>query len=405
MRVLIIGGGVAGTVAALAAQQAGFEARLFEAYDESAGLNHGVFLTVAVNGIDALRAVDAHHVVLDAGFPSGHIQFHSGSGKHLGAIPLGPALDDGSATHTIRRADLYRGLYELVTARGIPIEHGRRLVRAESVPGGGVRAHFADGTSAEGDVLIGADGVHSATRAAIDPANPGPRYAGLGNTGGFTRKANLDAKPGDYVMVWGRDCFFGYTIAPDGEVWWFANPPAHREPSRAELRDLTPAALQERLVELLAVDRSPAAQIVRDSAADLGLTNQYDLPNVPTWHAGGMVVIGDAAHAVSPSSGQGASLAAEDAVVLAQCLRDLPTVPAALARYESLRRERVERVVKWGAGMNNTKKQGLVGRVLRDLALPLILSRADDAREMAKMSWMFNHHIDWNRTVEPADAA
>ncbi|GAA2322602.1 FAD-dependent monooxygenase [Nonomuraea roseoviolacea subsp. roseoviolacea] len=401
MRVLIIGGGVAGTVAALAARKAGFEPRLFEAYDESAGLNHGVYLTVAVNGVDALRAVDAHRVVLEAGFRCGRIQFRSGSGKHLGSVPLGPTLEDGAATHTIRRADLYRGLYRLAADRGIPIQHGKRLTGAESLPGGGVRAHFADGTSAEGDVLIGADGVHSATRTAIDPANPGPRYTGLGNTGGFTRTANVDAEPGDYVMIWGRDCFFGYTVAPDGELWWFANPPAGREPSRADLRRLTTADLKARLVELLAVDDSPAAQIVRDTAGDFGLTNQYDLPTVPTWHNGSMVVIGDAAHAVSPSSGQGASLAAEDAVVLARCLRDLPTVPAALARYESLRRERVERIVKWGAGMNNTKKQGLVGRALRDLALPLILRKADDPREMEKMSWMFRHHIDWSHTVRP----
>jgi 2-polyprenyl-6-methoxyphenol hydroxylase-like FAD-dependent oxidoreductase len=70
-----------------------------------------------------------------------------------------------------------------------------------------------------------------------------------------------------------------------------------------------------------------------------------------------MVIIGDAAHAVSPSSGQGASLAAEDAVTLGRCVRDAPTIPAALARYEQLRRARVERVVTWGSGMNNTKKQ------------------------------------------------
>ncbi|NUW46148.1 FAD-dependent monooxygenase [Nonomuraea rhodomycinica] len=401
MRVLIIGGGVAGTVAALAARKAGLEARLFEAYDESAGLHHGVYLTVAVNGVDALRAVDAHHILPEAGFRGGRIQFRSGSGKHLGSVPLGPTLDDGSATHTIRRADLYRGLYKLVADSGIPVRHGKRLVGAENVPGGGVRAHFADGTSAEGDVLIGADGVHSAARAAIDPANPGPRYTGLGNTGGFTRTANVDAEPGDYVMIWGRKCFFGYTVAPDGELWWFANPPAGREPSRADLRRLAAADLKARLVDLLAVDDSPAARIVRDTAGDIGLTNQYDLPTVPTWHNGSMVVIGDAAHAVSPSSGQGASLAAEDAVILIRCLRDLPTVPAALARYESLRRERVERIVAWGSGMNNTKKQGLVGRVLRDLALPFILRKADDPREMEKMSWMYHHHIDWDHPVRP----
>lgn len=399
MRVLIIGGGVAGTVAALAAQKAGLEPELFEAYDHSAGLDHGVYLTVAVNGLDALRAVDAHHVVLDEGFPTGRIRFRSGTGKQLGSITLGPTLDDGTVTHTLRRDALYGGLYGLAVKRGVPVHHGMRLTGAEKLPGGGVRATFADGTSAEGDVLIGADGVHSATRGLIDPANPRPRYTGLGNTGGFTRAAGIDAVPGDYVMIWGRDCFFGYTVAPDGQVWWFANPPARREPSREELRRLTGSDVKERLAGLLAADRTPGARIVAATTADIGLTNQYDLPNVPTWHDGSMVVIGDAAHAVSPASGQGASLAAEDAVVLARCLRDLPTVAAALERYEALRRSRVERIVKWGSGMNNTKKQGAAGRVLRDLALPFILRKADKPEAMAKMTWMYHHHIDWDARV------
>ena len=79
MRPLVIGTGVAGTVAALALQKAGCAPTIYEAYDESAGLAHGVYLTVAVNGIDALRAVDAHRIVFDAGFPSAGITFYAGT--------------------------------------------------------------------------------------------------------------------------------------------------------------------------------------------------------------------------------------------------------------------------------------------------------------------------------------
>ncbi|MCO6009669.1 FAD-dependent monooxygenase [Actinoallomurus purpureus] len=402
MRVLIVGGGVAGAVAGIAAKKAGLDPVIYEAYEHSSGLAHGVYLTVAVNGLDALRAVDADKVVTSAGFPSSHMCFLSGTGKRLGAMPIGPALADGTVTHTIRRADLYDGLYEEAARRGVPIEHGKRLVGAETV-GGRVVAHFADGGTAEGDLLVGADGVHSATRSIIDPANPAPRYTGLGNTGAFTRgagiDAGIDADPGDYMMIWGRNCFFGYTVSPDGEIWWFANPPRATERSREELRDLTTERLREELVGLLSADRTPGARIVRATSGDFPLTNQYDLPNVPTWHGDRMVVIGDAAHAVSPASGQGASLAAEDAVTLARCLRDVPDVPRALAAYEALRRERVERVVAWGSGMNNTKKQGLTGRVLRDVALPLILRNAGGPKAMAKMAWLFEHHIDWEGPV------
>jgi FAD-dependent urate hydroxylase len=399
MRILVAGAGVAGSVAAMALHKAGFEPVVFEAYERSAGLAHGVYLTVAVNGLDALRAVDAHHVVRAAGFPSEKIDFYSGTGRLLGRIPLGPTLPDGTVTHTIRRADLYGGLYDEAVRRGIPIEHGKRLVGAERTTRG-IRAHFADGTTADGDLLVGADGIHSAVRRAIDPAAPAPRYTGLGNTGGFTRAAEVPAKPGDYVMVWGRHCFFGYTVSPDGEIWWFANPPSRTEIPRDELRQLTADRLRERLLDLIRADRTPGAEIVRTTTGDFPLTNQYDLPTVPTWHNGAMVVIGDAAHAVSPSSGQGASLAAEDAVVLAKCLRDVPGIPAALAEYERRRRPRVERIVAWAAGMNSTKRQGLVARLQRDLLLPLILKKAAGPGELTKMAWMFEHHVDWDTRVE-----
>jgi 2-polyprenyl-6-methoxyphenol hydroxylase-like FAD-dependent oxidoreductase len=198
-------------------------------------------------------------------------------------------------------------------------------------------------------------------------------------------------------MIWGKNCFFGYTVAPDREIWWFANPPSRAEIPREQLRALTADQLRDQLVRLLSADKTPGAQIVRSTTGDIRLSNQYDLPAVPTWHNDAMVIIGDAAHAVSPASGQGCSLAFEDAVTLAPCLRDAPSVPAALHAYEQQRRSRVERIVAWGSGMNNTKKQGLAGRILRDLVLPIILKRAARPGEMDKMSWMYAHHIDWRQ--------
>jgi FAD-dependent urate hydroxylase len=107
--------------------------------------------------------------------------------------------------------------------------------------------------------------------------------------------------------------------------------------------------------------------------------------------------VGDAAHAPSPTSGQGASMAAEDGVVLAQCLRDLPGIPEALAAYERLRRRRVERIVAQGARTGSVKTPGPVGRVLRDLALPLVFRFLVTDRSQA---WIYHHHIDWDAPVD-----
>ena len=89
-------------------------------------------------------------------------------------------------------------------------------------------------------------------------------------------------------------------------------------------------------------------------------------------------------------------MAAEDGVVLAQCLRDLPSIPEALAVYEGRRRARVERIVAQGARTGSAKTPGPVGRVLRDLALPLVFKLLVTERSMA---WIYDHHIDWDAPV------
>ena len=111
-----------------------------------------------------------------------------------------------------------------------------------------------------------------------------------------------------------------------------------------------------------------------------------------------MVIVGDAAHAASPASGQGASMAIEDAVVLARCLRDLPHIQQAFAAYEQLRRERVERVVAQGARSSSGKAVGPIARVLRDLMLPVILKRFASSGEKS-LAWMYGYHIDWDEKV------
>ncbi|MFB7666349.1 FAD-dependent monooxygenase [Kitasatospora sp. NPDC056138] len=395
---LVIGGGIAGPVTAMALQRAGLDATVHEAQDESAGLAHGVYLTVAVNGIAALRAIDAHRTVTDHGFPTGKIEFASGTGRHLATVPNGMALPDGTVTRTLLRSDLYGAITAEATRRGIRTEHGKRLVDAAPTPSGGVLARFADGTTAEADLLIGADGIHSRVRRLIDPNAPGPRYTGLGNTGGFARVEGITGTPGAYHMVFGKRCFFGYTIAPDGQVWWFGNPPRPTEIPREQLAATTAGQWRTMMLDLYRDDNSPATAIVAASEP-FKVFNQYDLPTVPVWHRGPMIIVGDAAHAVAPSSGQGASMAAEDAVTLAKCLRDLPTTEAAFTAYERLRRERVQRVVAHGSRGSGSKQVGPIGRAIRDAVLPVVMKRMARPDALNSLSWLFDHRTDWDSPV------
>ena len=394
---LIIGAGIAGPVAAMALQRAGVDATVYEAYPGDAP-PAGAFLTIAVNGLAALRTLGLHQPVLNHGFATANIAFVNGSGKRLGTVPLGGRLRDGTLTQTIRRADLYRVLHDAAVRRGIPIEHGKRLVNAERAPGGGVVATFADGNRVAGDFLVGADGIHSLTRRLIDPAASRPRHLGLGNIGGFAPAGVLPPGSGDYTMIFGKRAFFGYTATPVGETWWFANPPSA---GGAAPRNRTTEGWKSYLEALFSGDAGPAVEIIRATTHLVPAGDQYDLPRVRTWSRGPMIIIGDAAHAASPSSGQGASMAIEDAVLLAQCVRDVPTIAGAFAAYERLRRPRVERVVAFGARSSGTKSTGPITRTLRDLVLPFVLKRF--AR--VPQDWLFRYEIDWDAQLAPAEHA
>lgn len=388
---LVIGGGIAGPATAMALQKAGIDPVVYEARPAGAE-STGAFLTLASNGIDALRTLGADKPVLAAGFPTPTITMRAGTGKRLGQTRTGGSLPDGTVSQTIKRADLYRVLHEQASSRGVRVEHGKRLAAAENT-GDGVRAVFTDGSEAVGDVLIGCDGVHSAVRPVIDPAAPAPAYAGLLNTGGYARGVRVGPEPGNYEMIFGKRAFFGYATAPDGEVWWFANLPRPDEPARSEAEAISGEQWRPRLLDLFADDTGPAITLINATPQIMPMSPIHTIPHLPAWHDGRMIVIGDAAHAPSPTSGQGASLSIEDAVMLARCLRDQPSPQAAFTQFEAARRPRAERIIKWAARINNSKAAGPVGRRLRDAMLPLILTMTADSKALRQT---YGYHIDWD---------
>ena len=391
---LVIGGGVAGPATALALHRAGIDATIFEAAPAAAD-GVGNILTLASNGIDALAAIGAAGPALAAGFETPEIALISHTGKWLGASRTSSRRPGAVVSHTLRRPDLFRGLRDEAVARGIKIEYGRRLVGAEPT-GSGVRAMFGDGSEATADVLIGCDGVHSTVRRLIDPTAPSPRYAGLLTTGGFARGVATDAPPGHYQMIFGRRAFFGHATAPDGEVWWFVNLPHRAEPRRGEVESVDSDTWRASMLDLYAGDAGPATALIEATPHFSPMTPIHTVPQLRQWHRGRMIVIGDAAHAPSPTSGQGASLAAEDAVLLALGLRDASTPEQALEEFVRARRARVERIIRMAARINQSKAPGPFARRLRDLVLPAILRRVA-ARE--GHDEVLDHHVEWNSTA------
>ncbi len=339
-KVLVVGGGVAGCGTALALQRAGVPVTVHEAHP-SGGDDAGAFLTVMANGMAALAAVGADRAVVDASYPAGAVELFDAKGRHLRHRAI-----EGRA-RTLRRATLYRVLQDLVVARGVQVVHGHRMVDARRADGGGVEVRFADGSRADGDVLVGADGIHSRTRHLVDPQAPTPRYTGQHIVYGYADGNPAGSAPDAYHMVFGTRAFFGFTAPGDGRTWWFARvtgEPRPGETTAEHSRDLALAAVRD--------DATPAAAIIEATAGEQVVGgDSYDIPTTPHWHDGRMALVGDAAHAASPAAAQGASMALEDAVALAAALREHPDPAAAFAAYTARRRQQTEETVAASAQM------------------------------------------------------
>ncbi|GAA3530242.1 FAD-dependent monooxygenase [Amycolatopsis ultiminotia] len=366
MRVLVAGGGIAGTVTAMAVQRAGHEPVVCEAHP-SGGADAGAFLTVMHNGMDALRAIDAETPVVEASFAAFGVELVSPDGATLSTRQFDTEALAGPRTLT--RAAFYRVLQDEAQRRGITVAHRRRLVSA-TAGAPGVTATFEDGSTVSGDILVGADGLHSVVRRLIDPDCGPPRFTGLTVVYGYTRAAGLPAAPGVYRMIRGSRAAFGFTTAPDGATFWFARIPDTERP-RTELAAVTPAGWREFTGAAFDGDPLPCAEIVAATGDEVYGGHSYDLPTTRRWSTPAMVLAGDSAHAASPAAGQGASMALEDAVVLAQCLRDLPDPASAFAAYERLRRSRVEKLVAASAGQDVGEDRG----------------------------WLYRHHLDWDSRI------
>ncbi|HEY8482344.1 MAG TPA: FAD-dependent monooxygenase [Spirillospora sp.] len=366
---LVIGGGIAGPVTAMALRKAGIEATVFEAYPGPAD-GVGVTLVLAPNGLAALRSIDAEEAALGIGQPLTRSLLCDGRGGVLGEVP---GLKGLPPSRGLWRDELARVLHEEAKSRGIRFEFGKRLVDAVETADG-VTATFEDGTTATADVLVGADGIRSTTRRLIDPAAPEPETTRLLNFGAAADIA-VPADPEASYFVFGKRGFFGYWVQPDGRTAWFANLPHDRPMSSAEARRTSKADWLARLREAYA-DDTPCRDVLARTAADdlVVLGSLANMPTkVPHWYRGRMVLVGDSAHAPSSSSGQGASQAIESAVQLARCLRDLPDPQSAFATYEALRRARVEKVIDRGNKTNNSKTLGPVAKKMMKLMMPLMM--------------------------------
>ena len=382
--VLIVGGGIAGPVMGIALQCAGIRSVVYEASPVPRD-DAGAFLNLAPNGLNVLQALGLAHLPDGLGFRNDRLVFHNETGRVLADVPVGGI--------TIMRGALSQALREAAIEAGIRFEFGKAL---ESVTedDGEVAARFADGTTASGQLLVGADGIHSRTRYSFFPEAPRPTYTGIINLGGIVQ-TDLPSTDTAMHMIFGHQGFFGYAVRPSGDTFWFSNFAQAEEPARGSLETVDAAEFRQRLLTLHRDDPPEVTYILQAITGNIGAYAVYDIMSLPRWHRGRVCLIGDSAHAVGPHVGQGASLALEDAFVLAKCLRDLSDPAVALATFEGQRRERVERVLKQSRRTGEQKTStGWFGRKVRDLILPVFLRQGARATE-----WMYAYPFNWEERV------
>jgi 2-polyprenyl-6-methoxyphenol hydroxylase-like FAD-dependent oxidoreductase len=373
-KALIIGAGIAGPIAGILLGRIGIEAQVYEAWPHSTGIGGG--LQIAPNGMHVLAEAGLASDLISRGAICESIDFYSQSGAPLGSVNRNMAERFGQPSVSMRRAVLHEAIIDKAWSSNVELYFEKRLARIEDRPDQPIVAHFIDGSSAEGDFLIGADGVHSSVRDHVVPDAPKPFDTGLLGFGGFVPRSLLDAagaRP-SLAMTFGRSGFFGYGYCggepAHGAMCWSTQPANGID--AATFRAMDQAALRQHLRRFHATWHDPIPQLI-DALDEIIVTATLDVTTLPTWSRGRTLLIGDAAHATSPHAGQGASIALEDAYRLVCALRSETEIGVAFQDFERERRPRAEQIVALARRNGNQKREfGPAGAWIRDRMIKVL---------------------------------
>jgi 2-polyprenyl-6-methoxyphenol hydroxylase-like FAD-dependent oxidoreductase len=374
-KALIIGAGIAGPVTAIFLKRAGYDVQLFEAWPYSTGIGGG--LQIAPNGMHVLAELGLADEMIRAGSICESFDFLTQSGGRIASINRNMKQRFGQPAVNMCRSTLMEALVNKAWCENVELHFEKRLARIEDRADQPIVVHFTDGSSAEGDFVIGADGVHSAVRQHVIPNGPQPFDTGLVGFGGFVPRSLIaDFGVGRRIVAtFGQSGFFGYGFAtPDpetGAMWWSTQP--SNGVAAAAFRAMDQEAMRRHLLDFHAGWHEPIPLILK-TAQDIAVTDTLDVATLPTWSRGRTLLIGDAAHATSPHAGQGASLALEDAMRLGRLMAEGCELRQTFQAFEQERRGRAEKIVAIARRNGNSKHAfSASGAWVRDWMMRLLI--------------------------------
>lgn len=335
LSILVIGAGIGGLTAAIAMRQRGFAITVIE--KDPAWSVYGVGIIQQGNVLRAVAALGILDDYLDAGAGFDAVEVYAPDGTKLARVPSPRLLEGRPANLGIGRRALQRVLGDTAQAAGATLRLGVTAVSFEPA-GERVAVRFSCGDEAVFDLVVGADGVHSQVRATLFPEAPAPAF-----TGQAVWRYNLPRPPGlDALHVYNGPIGVGLVPISAALMYLYVTTPEPGNP-RYPHAGLA-AALRARVAGC-----APAIRALAERITDDGEVVYRPLEGLlveGAWHHGRIVLLGDAVHATTPHLGQGAGLAIEDSLVLAEELSRYEDVEAALCAYRTRRFERCAWIVR-----------------------------------------------------------
>jgi salicylate hydroxylase len=383
LRIAVVGGGIGGLSAALSLLQAGFDVHVYEQARELSEIGAGI--QISPNASRLLHRLGLKAAMDAAGVrPAGVHQRRWDDGRTLQRAPLGPEVEAtfGAPYYHFHRADLANLLAAALPRERVHVGH--RMVEIED-HGAKVQARFENGATAEADLLIGADGIHSRVRHLLfGPERP--RFTGCVAWRGLV--------PAERIADLGIEVASHNWMGPSAHCvhYWVSAKRLMNVVCVVEHGTWTGESWTDKgsVADVLARYEGwhPIVRGLIGAFPETFIWALHDRPELPHWTKGRVALLGDACHPMLPMMAQGAAQSIEDGAALAALLRAMPDdVPGALQRYEAVRKPRATRLQEASAA--NRKRFHLHDGPEQQKRDALMANSGD--RSMANIGWLYGH--------------